>query len=70
MSREHTPRPGVTWQTEIVPVETVIRPGWAEDPGPSETATPEHLLPGPPRPNRAARRAQARAARKNRRRTP
>lgn len=47
---EHTPRPGVTWQTtEIIRIETVI-----DDDAPD------------PRPNRATRRALKRAARRNR----
>jgi hypothetical protein len=44
---EHTPRPGIAWQTELARTETVI----ADD-------APD------PRPNRATRRALARAARK------
>lgn len=45
---EHAPRPGVTWQTTIVRTETVI----------------DHDAPDPAPPNRATRRAIARAARR------
>ena len=44
---EHAPRPGVTWQTAVVRVETVV-----------DDTTPD------PQPNRAARRAMQRAARR------
>ncbi|MFB8242016.1 hypothetical protein ACFC58_36325 [Kitasatospora purpeofusca] len=44
MTREHTPRPGVTWATTTARVETVI---------PDDTPEAEQ-----PRPNRAARRAR------------
>ncbi|MFE0819138.1 hypothetical protein [Streptomyces sp. NPDC058847] len=44
---EHTPAPGVTWQTELVRVEQLV-----DDDAPD------------PRPNRAARRAMKRAARR------
>ncbi len=44
---EHTPVPGVTWQTRIVRVEQLV-----------DDDTPD------PRPNRATRRALARAARR------
>ena len=46
---EHTPRPGVTWDTELVRVEQLV-----DDDAPD------------PRPNRATRRALARAARRKR----
>ncbi|GHA95320.1 hypothetical protein GCM10010330_56840 [Streptomyces tendae] len=46
---ERAPRPGVTWQTELVRVEQLV-----DDDAPD------------PRPNRKARRAMARAARRNR----
>jgi len=46
---ERTPRPGVTWNTELVRTETAI---------PDTTPAP--------RPNRATRRALARAARRQR----
>lgn len=44
---EHTPRPGVTWQTTVVRTEQLV-----DDTAPD------------PRPNRATRRALARAARR------
>ncbi|MFE7559649.1 hypothetical protein [Kitasatospora sp. NPDC057500] len=47
MTREHTPRPGVTWIITVDRVETVV----------SDTLPDAEL----PRPNRAARRARARA---------
>ncbi|MFJ4624263.1 hypothetical protein [Streptomyces sp. NPDC088812] len=47
---EHSPRPGVTWNTQLVRTETVI-----------DDTTPD------PQPNRAARRAHARAKRKKNR---
>lgn len=47
---EHTPRPGVTWETRLVRTETVI-PDDAPDPTP---------------PNRKTRRAKQRAARRTR----
>lgn len=55
---EHAPRPGVTWQTSLVPVEQLVD----ED----DTSGPGMNQPLPPRPNRATRRAAARAARRNR----
>ncbi|MFH8380666.1 hypothetical protein ACH4E7_06950 [Kitasatospora sp. NPDC018058] len=50
MTIEHAPRPGLTWWTTVDQVETVVT-----------DTTPE---PEPPRPNRATRRALARAKRK------
>lgn len=47
---EHTPAPGVTWQTELVRVEQLV-----------DDDTPD------PRPNRATRRAIARATRRKNR---
>jgi len=67
---EHTPRPGVTWQTQLVRVETVIEDDLVHvDPvneDASDTAGPDMNQPLPPRPNRATRRAMQRAARRNR----
>jgi hypothetical protein len=54
---EHTPRPGATWQ-QLVRTETVI------DDDPESTTVPGMNDPLPPRPNRATRRAMARAARR------
>ncbi|MBD9700683.1 hypothetical protein IHE56_00965 [Streptomyces sp. ID01-12c] len=48
----------VTWQTTVVRTETVIN----DDP--VDTAGPDANPPIPPRPNRATRRALARAARR------
>lgn len=54
---EHAPWPGVTWNTELVRTETVI-----EDP---DSTTPADMnAPFVPAPNRATRRAAARAARR------
>lgn len=47
---EHTPRPGVTWQTTIVRTEQLV----------------DDTAPDPTPPNRATRRALARQARRNR----
>lgn len=57
---EHTPRPGVTWQTELVPLGEVVY-------DPEDTSGQIANSPLPPRPNRATRRALARAARKRNR---
>jgi hypothetical protein len=54
---EHTPRPGVTWEQQLVRTETVI-----DDP--DDTSGPDMNQPLRPRPNRATRRAAARAARR------
>ncbi|MEU1273028.1 hypothetical protein [Streptomyces sp. NPDC005799] len=51
---EHTPAPGITWDTQLVRHERVI----------DETSGPDMNQPLPPRPNRATRRAAARAARR------
>jgi hypothetical protein len=51
---EHTPAPGVTWQTELVRTEHVV----------DDTSGPDMNQPLPPRPNRETRRAAARAARR------
>lgn len=53
---EHTPRPGVTWDTQLVRTERVV----------DETSGPDMNQPQPPRPNRATRRAMQRATRRNR----
>jgi hypothetical protein len=53
---EHSPRPGVTWQTELVRVEQLVD----ED----DTSGPDMNQPLTPRPNRATRRAMQRAARR------
>ncbi|WP_197085127.1 hypothetical protein [Saccharothrix sp. ST-888] len=50
---EHTPRPGVTWQTQITTAERIV--------------PDEFDAESTPQPNRTTRRAQKRAARKNRR---
>jgi hypothetical protein len=47
---EHTPRPGATWDTVLVHTEQHV----------------DDDAPDPTPPNRATRRAQARAARRNR----
>jgi hypothetical protein len=57
---EHSPRPGVTWQTELVRTEQLV-----DDP--EDTTVPGLNDPQPPRPNRATRRALARANRKKNR---
>lgn len=51
---EHAPRPGITWEARLVSVEEVV----------DDTAVPDMDQPLPPRPNRATRRALARAARR------
>ncbi|MGW0131923.1 hypothetical protein [Streptomyces sp. NPDC003299] len=51
---EHTPAPGVTWQTELVRVEQLV----------DATSGPDMNQPLPPRPNRETRRAMQRAARR------
>lgn len=68
MTRERTPKPGVTWEQRLQQVEQVVSPeddgespfGWRE---PDTTVTGGNL-PSPPRPNRATRRATKRANRK------
>lgn len=50
---EHPGRPGITWDTELVPVEV-----WVPDHDDDQADTP--------RPNRATRRAHKRAARRSR----
>lgn len=65
---EHAPAPGVTWNTHLVHLgETVVDTdrdespfGWSE----LDTTGPDMNQPLPPRPNRATRRAAARAARR------
>lgn len=65
---EHTPRPGVTWQTELVSLGEVIVDtdrgespfGWSE----LDTTGPDMNQPAAPRPNRATRRKAAREARR------
>jgi hypothetical protein len=52
---EHTPRPGATWERVITRTELVV----------DDTTMPDMNLPLPPQPNRATRRALARAARRN-----
>jgi hypothetical protein len=51
---EHVPKPGATWQSEIAKAELLI---------PDDEFDADNT----PQPNRATRRAQQRAARKNRR---
>lgn len=58
---EHAPRPGAHWERQLVRTETVI------DDDPQSTTVPGMNEPSPPRPNRATRRALARAARKKNR---
>ncbi|WP_171108627.1 MULTISPECIES: hypothetical protein [unclassified Streptomyces] len=56
---EHTPAPGATWNTELVSLgETVV------DLDDDESPFGWRELDPPPRPNRATRRAAARAARR------
>ncbi|MFJ3089075.1 hypothetical protein [Streptomyces sp. NPDC086838] len=50
---EHTPRPGTTWDTQLVRNERVV----------DETSGPDMNQPLPPRPNRATRRAARRRKR-------
>jgi hypothetical protein len=52
VTREHTPKPGVTWETRLARTELAV----------DDTAGPDTNQ--PPRPNRATRRALARAARR------
>jgi hypothetical protein len=54
VTREHTPGPGTTWETAIVRNEVVV----------DTTDDQDHNAPTPARPNRATRRAAARAQRK------
>jgi len=54
---ERAPRPGATWETELVRTETVVDE-------PDDTSGPDMNQPLPPRPNRETRRALARAARR------
>lgn len=56
MTREHTPRPGVTWDTRLTRTELAV-----DDP--NDTAGPDTNQPAAPRPNRATRRALARKTR-------
>lgn len=56
---ERAGRPGVTWEQHPVHRETVIY-------DPEDTSGQIGNPPFPPRPNRATRRAQARATRRNR----
>ncbi|MGY6019557.1 hypothetical protein [Streptomyces spinosirectus] len=66
---EHTPRPGVTWTTQLISTGEVVVDtdrdespfGWSD----LDTTVPGMNEPAPPRPNRATRRAVARAARRN-----
>ena len=58
MTREHTPKPGVTWEQHLVRTETIV------DRSPDDTSTPGMNEPLPPQPNRKTRRAQARKARR------
>jgi hypothetical protein len=55
---ERAPRPGVTWDTVLTRTERVV-----DDP--EDTSGPDMNQPLPPQPNRATRRALARAARRN-----
>lgn len=54
---EHAPRPGVTWERQLVRAELVVDE-------PDDTSTPGMNEPVPPRPNRETRRAMERAARR------
>ncbi|MFH9823046.1 hypothetical protein [Streptomyces bobili] len=54
---EHTPQPGAAWERQLVRTEVVV-----DDP--EDTTVPGLNDPLPPRPNRATRRAAARAARR------
>lgn len=64
MTREHTPRPGVTWQQQPTRVETVV----GNDPDELSTAVEGMNEPWPPLVNRADRRRAIRAQRKGGRR--
>jgi hypothetical protein len=58
VSREHTPRPGATWERRTVRREVVVPDGpWD---GLLAVVTPWPVEPPAPRPNRADRRAAAR----------
>lgn len=57
MSREHTPKPGVTWDQQYVRREQVIDTT-------ADTWGPDGNLPQEPRLNREQRRAMKRAQRK------
>lgn len=60
---EHTPRPGATWDTELVRLgEVVVDTDRGENP--FGWSDPD---PTPPRPNRQTRRAAKRAARRENR---
>ncbi|NUR03416.1 MAG: hypothetical protein HOY79_44940 [Streptomyces sp.] len=56
---EHSPRPGATWNTQLVSLGEVI-----VDLDDDESPFGWRELPEPPVPSRAARRATARAARR------
>lgn len=65
---EHSPRPGVTWERQLVTTGEIVVDtdrgespfGWSDLP----TTVPGMNEPAPLRPNRATRRAAARAARR------
>lgn len=63
MTREHSPKPGVTWQQQPTTREVVVPDGpWG---GPTTLRFwGIEAEPAPPRPNRRARRDAKRAARK------
>lgn len=56
-TRERAPKPGVTWETKRIPVEILTDSEWIEVGAIEPPAAPY-------RPNRATRRAMARAARR------
>ncbi|MGW5477665.1 hypothetical protein [Streptomyces sp. NPDC004008] len=66
---EHTPRPGGTWERQLVSLGEIVvdtdrdeNPfGWTDLP---TTPPDDHNAPAPPRPNRETRRAAKRAARR------
>lgn len=60
MAREHSPRPGVTWERELRRTEAVTN-----DDGQTDTSGPYGNQSQSPRPNRATRRAIKRANRKD-----
>jgi hypothetical protein len=65
---ERAGTPGTTWDTTLVTAETVVDTDDGESPfgwRGSDTSPDDMNLPLPPRPNRATRRAIARAARRN-----